>query len=124
MKSVDQHTAHLAGVSCAAVRGGELPSDVLALISQLREAEAALQALERDGDKAAGSLAKKAELERSVKTGVQSLRDSGMADDQIMMEIMGPNVGQPPQAVPVAPPSPSPCSPPWLSPEHRGLGES
>ena len=56
------------------LRGGELPSDIVALISQLREAEAALQALERDGVKAASSLhANKVELERSVKTGVESL---------------------------------------------------
>ena len=60
-----------------AVVCSELPSDTAALISQLRDAEAALQALERENDKSSDALATKSTLERSVMLGVAALRESG-----------------------------------------------
>ena len=89
-------------LSARAVVCSELPADTAALISELREAEAALQALERENDKSARALDTKSKLEQSVLTGVAALRESGMPDDQIMISIMGPNVGQPPPAAPPA----------------------
>ena len=82
------------------LRGGELPTDIAALIGQLREAEVALRALEADGgDTSDSTLATKSKLEQSVRAGVAKLRELGMPDDQIMMMIMEPNVGQPSQSV-------------------------
>ena len=90
-----------------AVVCSELPANTAALIEQLRQAEAALQVLEREGDTSSSALATKSQLEQSVKLGVAALRQSGMTDDQIFMSVMGPNMGQPsPQAAP-PPPVPS-----------------
>ena len=98
-----------------AVVCSELPSDTAALISQLRDAEAALQALERENDKSSDALATKSTLERSVMLGVAALRESGMTDETIFMSVMGPNMGQPSsmgQPSPAAPPPPPPAAAP------------
>ena len=104
-----------AAVVLQQLRGGELPADITALISQLRQAEVALRAIEADGDTSASALATKSKLEGAVLDGVAKLRESGMPDDQIMMSIMARNDGQPqPTALPPnarPPPSPSTADP-------------
>lgn len=100
-------TPHRHALSLQQLRGGELPADTAALIAQLSEAEAALQALEREGDKSASALATKSRLERSVLAGVAKLRQSGMPDDQIMMSIMKPDPPPTPFPSPTAPIPPS-----------------
>ena len=74
----------------------EQSADTAALIAQLREAEAALQVIEREADKSPSTLATKSKLEQSVLMGVAALRESGMTDDQIFTSVMVPNMAASP----------------------------
>jgi hypothetical protein len=98
------------------LRGGDLPADISVLISQLRDAEVALRSMEADGDTSTSAIATKSKLEGVVRAGVAKLRESGMADDQIMMGIMGPNLGQSPPAAPPPPIARRAPSPPASDP--------
>ena len=93
----------------AQIRGGMAADDIAALIQQLRDADAALQALEREQDNSARALATISTLESSVKMGVAALREAGMPDDQIFASVMAPNVASSPP--PAAPPPPAAAIP-------------
>ena len=70
--------------------------DIAALIRQIRDADAALQALEREQDRSAEAIATKSKLEQSVLMGVAALREAGLPDDQIFASVIAPQASSPP----------------------------
>ena len=86
-------------VSCSAPA-----DDISALIKQIRDADAALQALEREQDTSAEAIATKSKLEQSVLMGVAALREAGLPDDQIFASVMAPSVtsSPPPPSDPIS----------------------